>query len=109
MNISNFNKAEVLAALYNRAKPQGMGFLQYTPGLMTTQDAQQILDNGNTYFDYHNGRVMKIDLSSNEMRTGLYNRDNGENAAENAIAAIQTETEFKIRSQKIHAENETEI
>lgn len=88
MNIGGLNRAEVLAALYNRAKPQGMGFLHYNPELMTTEQAQGILDGGHTSFDYLSGRVMKIDLSGDEVDTRLYNRDNGENAAENATAEL---------------------
>ncbi len=85
MNIEKLNKAEVLAALYNNSKAQGMGVLHYTPENMTKEDAQKLLDSGQTYFDYVEGRVMKIDLSGDELRTHLYNRDNGEGAAERAL------------------------
>ena len=88
MNIEGLNRAEVLAALYNRSKPQGMGFMHYNPEPMTTEQAQAILDGGQTYFDYLSGRVMKIDLSGDEVGTWGYNRDNGENAAEKAIAEL---------------------
>jgi hypothetical protein len=88
MDISKLNKAEVLAALYNAALPQGMGFLHYTPEPMTTAEAQTILNTGETYFDYLKGRVMKVDLSKDELRTALYNRDNGPDAAENALAHL---------------------
>lgn len=37
------------------------------------------------WFDYHNGRVMKVTLGLPNLRTDLYDRDNGENAAETAI------------------------
>ncbi|GAG30986.1 unnamed protein product, partial [marine sediment metagenome] len=47
--------------------------------------AQEILDQGHTYFDYLKGRVMKINLSSDELRTALYDRDNGEGAAAQAL------------------------
>lgn len=89
MDISKLNKAKVLAALYNRAKTQGLGQLQDTPENMTQEEAQELLNSGQTYFDYHNGRVMKIDMSTDELRTDLYNRDNGDNAAEDAIMAIK--------------------
>jgi hypothetical protein len=89
MDISKLSKAKVLAALYNRAKPLGMGLLHYQPEDMTIEEAQSILDSGETYFDYVKGRVMKIDLSSNNLRTELYNRDNGENAAENVIFSLE--------------------
>ncbi len=88
MDISKMNKSEVLAALYNRSKPQGMGFLHYDPNPMTKEEAQTILDTGQTYFDYLQGRVMKIDLSENDLYTGLYNRDNGFDAAEDVLKSL---------------------
>ena len=88
MDISKLNKAEVLAALYNRAQTQGMGIYQYQKGDMTREQAQEMLDSGKTYFDYVIGRVMKVDLSKDEMDTFLYNRDNGKDAAEKALQPL---------------------
>ncbi|MFA5333053.1 MAG: hypothetical protein WC376_00985 [Candidatus Nanoarchaeia archaeon] len=88
MNISKLDKAEVLAALYNASKPQGMGFIQFNPNPMSVNEARQYIETGITYFDYLKGRVMKIDLSSDELLTGLYNRDNGENAAEKVLMPL---------------------
>ncbi len=90
MNIDGLNKALVLAALYNGAKPQGMGFMQYDPKPMTEEEAQILLDKGNRYFDYLKGRVMKINLErSDEVDTRLYNRDNGMGAAEMVVDALR--------------------
>jgi hypothetical protein len=77
--------AEKLARLYNRARPQGLGFLQATPEPMTTAEAQALLDKGRTYFDYLQGRVMKIDPTREPLDTRLYDRDNGFGAAEDAL------------------------
>jgi hypothetical protein len=85
------DKAEVLAALYNNSKPQGLGFLHYTPEDMSIKDARDLLNVGQTYFDYLKGRVMKIDLSTDELRTDLYDRDNGPGAAKAALAKLLTE------------------
>lgn len=90
MDISKFDKADVLATLYNSAKPLGLGMLHYTPQPMMREEAQLMLDAGQTYFDYVKGRVMKIDLSVNELRTALYNRDNGADAAEIALSCLNT-------------------
>ena len=87
MKINGLNNADVLAALYNRAKPQGMGFLHYDPTPMTRSDAEQLLLSG-TYFDYLKGRVMKIRLGGDDVDTYLYNRDNGPGAAEVAIESL---------------------
>lgn len=87
INIEHANKAEILAALYNNSKIQGMGFLQAKPSLMTTEEAAELLKT-ETYFDYLHSKVMKIDLGGNELRPGLYDRDNGQGACFNAIKHI---------------------
>jgi hypothetical protein len=55
---------------------------------MTIDQADRILGSGNQYFDYLQGRVMKIDLSHDEIDTRLFDRDNGRDAAAKAIAGI---------------------
>lgn len=85
VDISNKDKAEVLAALYNNSHPHGLGFLQYNPEPMTVEKARELLQ-CTSYFDYLAGRVMKISLESNRVYTGGYNRDNGDGAAERAIS-----------------------
>ncbi len=87
MNIANLSKSKILAALYNNSQPLGLGFLHYDAKPMTEKEAQELLK-GNTYFDYLKGRVMKIDLSSDELQTDLYNRDNGPGRAEKIIKQI---------------------
>ena len=85
IDLKGKNKAEVLAKLYNASRPQGLGFLQYYGKDMTTEEAQDLLDSGNTYFDYLKGRVMKVDLSRDELDPRLYDRDNGQGAAAAAL------------------------
>jgi len=87
IDISKMDKAEVLAALYNNSKAQGLGVLRATPEDMTKNEARLLLKE-HTYFDYLKGRVMKIDLKSNELRTALYDRDNGEDAAALALKEL---------------------
>lgn len=87
MNIAGMDKAAVLVALYNRAQPQGLGFLHFTPEPMKIEEAREIVSKYK-YFDYLKGRVMKVDIGGDELRTDLYNRDNGENAAEEAITRM---------------------
>jgi len=55
LSLKGLNKADVLAVLYNASKPQGMGFMHYDPKPMTRDKAKQLLDSGQTYFDYLNG------------------------------------------------------
>ncbi len=90
MNIKGINKAKILAALYNNSKPLNMGLLHFIDADMTEIEAQKILDAGHTYFDYLHGRVMKIDLSSDELKTFLYDRDLGEGACERIVNSIDT-------------------
>jgi len=89
INITGLNKAAVLAALYNAARPLGMGFMHYDPKPMTEEEAKQYLAVG-TYFDYLKGRVMKVDLSKdNEFDERWYDRDNGEGVANGALATLR--------------------
>lgn len=90
VNIAGLNKAELLAALYNGSKVQGMGIFQAKSGAMTTKQAQEELDNNPSgYFDYLHGKVMKVRLNEDEMRTDLYNRDNGYGKAERIIESLR--------------------
>ena len=103
-SIAGLDKAAVLAALYNGSHAQGMGFIHFTPAPMTVDDAAQEIANipepdprsghrgpKRIYFDYLNGRVMKVDISGDELRTDLYNRDNGVCAAENIIKQLRAQ------------------
>lgn len=91
ISLVGLDKAAVLAALYNASKPQGMGFLHYNSTPMTTEQAQVLLDESHDkYFDYLSGRVMKVNLSSDELDTWAYDRDNGKGAAAAAIEELQT-------------------
>lgn len=87
IDLTKHDKGEVLAALYNNSRPQGMGFLHSDDVPLTKNEAWDLLDQS-TYFDYLKGRVMKIDLSGDELNPALYDRDNGEGAAERAISTI---------------------
>jgi len=90
ISLIGLDKAEVFAALYNGARAQGLGFLHYDPTPMTAEQAKSRYGNGFGYFDYVDGRVMKVDLSGDELDTRLYDRDNGAGAAAAIIAALQT-------------------
>src|SRR3989344_3880859 len=100
VSIKGLDKAEVLAALYNRAITGGMGFMQYKPEPMTVEQARKVLQyfekvtrkflfwtvevrpaSKCIYLDYLAGRPMKLDLTSDiQIDCSRYNRENGENA-----------------------------
>ena len=90
MNIEGIDKAELLTALYNGSRQQGMGFIhERGRSDMSVEEARAELRTGETYFDYLHGRVLKIDLSSDDLNTALYNRDNGAGAAERIIERLR--------------------
>jgi len=90
INIVGLDKADVLVALYNNAKPLGMGLFHYTNQNMSKEEAANLLSKGHKYFDYVHGRVMKVDLSSDiEFNPYWYDRDNGKGSAERAIHSLR--------------------
>ena len=81
----DLTKEEVLCALYNKAKCQGYGVLHYREGDLSLEEAEHLLK-CTTYFDYLFGRVLKIDLKDdNGFEEWLYDRDNGEGAAQKSL------------------------
>lgn len=91
VSTKGLDKAEVLCALYNASKVQGMGFLQATGKPMMVSEAAKILETI-TDFDYLYGKVMKIDLRSDEgFEEWLYDRDNGPGAAQKVIDRLNVD------------------
>lgn len=80
IDISGINKAKLLAALYNAARPQGMGWLHAKEADMTEAEAASLIaaqrDDGVAWFDYVHGRPLKIGFDGNTLlRADLYDRD----------------------------------
>lgn len=100
LDITGLDEAEVLAALYNRARPQGLGFLHFTPEPMNRDEAAAILREQRRV-DYLKGRVMKVDFFDASRPTSernqpnqiqydwLYDHDNGDGAAAEVIAKLR--------------------
>lgn len=109
MNIKGIDKAELLAALFNASRQQGMGLLNPNGAQgMTKEQAQAEIDRITqwcnergfstnepyTYhFDYLHGRVMKVDITGDGLDPRLYDRDNGPGAARRALAHLLPENE----------------
>jgi len=95
ISLEGLDRADVLAALYNRAKPQGLGGLHYEAEDMTRSEAEIIIKEStesrfsSLYFDYVKGRVMKVDLSTSVLNPRLYDRDNGDGAALQVIVELR--------------------
>ena len=89
ISIAGLDKAQVLKALYDRANPgssKSMGWLAYTPGAMTIEEARGLVEQ-RLDFDYLAGRLLKVDLSGDEFDPYLYDRAYGAGSAQ---AVIQT-------------------
>lgn len=91
MNISGLDKADVLATLYNAANQVGLGHTlpRGTFGMTAVEAKEYISKSADLYFDYLHGRVLKICIRDDEVDTRLYNRDNGNGAAETAIERLR--------------------
>lgn len=88
VNIKGLAKHDVLRVLYNNSKSQGFHQNTVTEDMDVT-DAIMIIEEEGLKFDYLRARVMKVDISGDEFRAWGYDRDNGEGAAERAIATIR--------------------
>lgn len=88
IDISKLDKAEVLVALYNNSRQQGMGFLNPSGREPLTKEQATELLKKTTYFDYLAGRVMKVELKGDTLDPRLYDRDNGTGAAASALEQL---------------------
>lgn len=92
INIKGLDKAQLLVELYNHSHQQGLGMMQPSKSL-TIEDAKKLLEQ-TTYFDYLYGKVMKVDLSSDEeFEERLYDRDNGQGMAQSVVDGMRKELE----------------
>lgn len=97
IDISGLSPADVVAALYNYAEPQGLGWTQYDPARMTPEQAQLEIERVTNLrpdpsvieFDYLKGRVMKIRICNHAFDPTWYDRDNGQGAAADIIATLR--------------------
>ena len=96
INIKGFDKAELLCALFNNSKVQGLGFLQSIDRDLTIKDAKKIIFTQGLYFDYLHGKVMKVNLSGDTLDERLYDRDNGDGTAFKAISELRAKKEKEI-------------
>ena len=88
VSLVGLNKADVLAALYNAARPQGLGFLHYDSKPMERKQAEKLLEQ-TIYFDYLKGRAVKLDMSGEKLDTTSYNQNNGPGLAEQIIKELR--------------------
>ena len=90
VDITGLDKVKVFMHLFNNAKPMGMGVLHFQDRPLDLKKAEQyfrgeyggwLLDPRRPmYFDYVEGRCMKVNLEGNIINAGGYDRDYGEGA-----------------------------
>jgi hypothetical protein len=88
----------VLAALWNNAThpPAWFNHSGPAPSTMTREAAAVILGEKGYNFDYLLGRILKLDLSGDDLRVWLYDRDNGSGMAKRVVENLHaggTETD----------------
>ena len=62
---------------------------------MTVEHCEELLRE-TTYFDYLYGKVLKVDLSSDEFDERLYDRDCGIGAARRAINSLRKDINWRV-------------
>ena len=92
IDTTGIDRAELLAGLFNAALPgHNIARMIYDeqPQQMQIEEAQSLLGEGYTYFDYHRGRVIKCDVTKDHISHLSYDRDNGEGAAARVVAELR--------------------
>lgn len=91
ISIEGIDKAKLFAALFNHAKPRGIGIFSYIHNRnMAEEEARSELQK-KLVFRLHEGRVLAVDLSGDVLDTTIYNANNGLFLAEEIIAEIRAE------------------
>lgn len=98
IDITGLDKAAVLTALYDRAKPRGIrGRLQFRARSLSEDETQAILSRGTAaanwrgeaYIDRLHGRAIKMCLLGDAIGPLLYDHYNGEGAAAEVIDRLR--------------------
>ena len=84
----DLDKALVLAALYNGAKAFGKDIKSYNPEPMTYAEAKKLVLK-KKQFDYINGRVLLVIFIEDTFNSKLYNKNNGQDAAEIIVESLR--------------------
>lgn len=85
IGVGHVNKAKALAALWNASKVRGIGLVISRE--MSVEKARELLEK-HQYFDYYEGRVLKLRFSDDVLDLRLYDRDNGHGAGFEAISRM---------------------
>jgi hypothetical protein len=103
IDCSGIPATAVLAALYNYAKPVGLGVLHYRPEVMTVEDAEKHLK-ALTGFDYLLGRPIKVDFRHYPiLNVKHYDEDQGGEGTANQIIQELRTTLKQVKSPKVQS------
>ncbi|MBE7074058.1 MAG: hypothetical protein E7379_03100 [Clostridiales bacterium] len=100
-------KEEILYCLYLHAKTSKLGFFVNIGNrtINSVQDAKELLSH-KTDFDYIDGRPIKIDLADDDkFYAELYDVNNGEGAAFEAVKYLINDKKLKYRANQISEKN----
>lgn len=89
-NISGLDRKQVVQALFTAASHQGMGVLgssQDRNNKLTDQEAEKVIQAKKV--GYLKGRSMKLNFDGDQLDVTLYNRDNGDNAAQEVLHELR--------------------
>jgi hypothetical protein len=98
IDIAGLDKAAVLTALYDRAKPRGIrGLLRFRAHSLSEEETQAILNRGTAAANWRgeaytgrlHGRVMKVCVLGDTIGPRLYDRYNGDGAAAEVIDSLR--------------------
>lgn len=108
IDISNKNRADVLAALYNASTPVGMGFAQYNPREWTREIAEYYFENyvepkedGTIFFKYIMGRPVTCTFVGDLVYVGAYNYENEPGLAQRAISTCPNKEKTNTKQYQV--------
>jgi hypothetical protein len=97
VDISMFNtdalKLTLFFALVNKSTSHNSYFM-YLGNELSHDATLRMIKKG--YIDYFNGRVFKSNISGDIFETGLYNRDNGNGAAERIVKSLREQLNLNL-------------
>lgn len=91
VDISGLDKADLLVALCERARPLGLGWLDPNAGRKLSKEEAQALIGECPRLDYVCGRPIKVHLGKDLVDPVLYDRDAGQGAFAGVVAALKGE------------------
>lgn len=79
IDITGADLRELVKAAYDVSQPQGAGFIHYTPGPLSDEEADEIIQrskggNEAVYMDYVKGRSVKLGVITKDGRLYIHDR-----------------------------------